>query len=187
MPTTSKPALTSSAAVTEESTPPDIAMTMRWSAGLPARSRSAGCIQAHPPEIGFQAGGGGKTCRQRWKAPVAGATAELLVERRRAIAREALVFRPGIHLQPLAVRIAVAPGGRLGYALGGDLGVADRARRQRHFQVEPVAGNPAVEHEAGIGDRLRCLRLGGHLGLSDTPAAAIFDMQPNLDIERRRD
>src|SRR6266568_8794523 len=41
MPTTSNPAATSSAAVTDESTPPDIATTMRWSAGAPARSMSA--------------------------------------------------------------------------------------------------------------------------------------------------
>src|SRR6516225_1298366 len=44
MPTTSKPRSANRAAVTDESTPPDIATTMRCSAGLPSRSRSSEVI-----------------------------------------------------------------------------------------------------------------------------------------------
>src|ERR1043165_9135917 len=106
MPTTSNPARTSNAAVNEESTPPHIPTTNRWSEGLPGRSRLAGCIQAHLPEIGLQPGGRREARRQGREAPLAPAASKLLVERRRAVAGQALVFRPGIHLEPFAIRIA---------------------------------------------------------------------------------
>src|SRR6266851_8258454 len=122
MPTTSNPAATRSAAVTDESTPPDIATTMRWSAGLPARSMSASGIEAHPPEIGFEPGGGGKRRGQGRKAALAAAPCELLVERGGGIAREALVLGAGIHVEPVAIGVAVMAGGRVGHPLGGDLG-----------------------------------------------------------------
>ena len=79
------------------------------------------------------------------------------------------------------------PGRRIGHPLSGDLGIADHTGRQRHFEVEPVAGEAAVEHEAGIGNRLQRLGLGRHRCLRQTPAAAILDMQADLDIERCRD
>src|SRR5271166_5954020 len=49
MPTTSKPRSASNAAVTDESTPPDIATTTRWPAGSPGRSRSGGRLTVAPP------------------------------------------------------------------------------------------------------------------------------------------
>src|SRR5207248_8244842 len=53
MPTTSNPRSTSRAAVTDESTPPDIATTTRWLAGSPGRSRSGksrlGRLTGSPP------------------------------------------------------------------------------------------------------------------------------------------
>src|ERR1700675_749300 len=102
MPTTSNPASTSSAAVTDESTPPDIATTMRWSAGAPARSISASGIKTHLPEIGFEPGGGGKSAGKRREAPLAAATQKQLVERRGGRAGEALVLGAGIHVEPFA-------------------------------------------------------------------------------------
>src|SRR5712692_2807035 len=162
MPTTSNPAATSSAAVTDESTPPDIATTMRWSAGAPARSMSASASKTHRPEIGFETGGGGKRRGQCRKAAFAAAPGKLLVERRRGVAREALVLGAGIHVEPFAIGVAVMPGRRVGHPFGGDLGVADDARRQRHLEVEPVAGEAAVEHKAGIGDRLQGFGLLSH-------------------------
>src|SRR6266403_2143339 len=140
MPTTSNPAATSSAAVTDESTPPDIATTMRWSAGAPARSMSARGCKTHCPEIGFEPGGGGKRGGQCRKATLAAAPGELLVERRGGLAGEALVLGAGIHVEPFAIGVAVMARRRIGHALGGDLGVADDAWRERDFEVEPVAG-----------------------------------------------
>src|SRR5580765_622649 len=103
MPTTSNPARASKAAVTDESTPPDIATTMRWSPGAPAKSISASGIEAHLPEIGFEPGGGGKACGQCGKTALAAATKKLLVERRRGVAGEALVLGAGIHVEPFAI------------------------------------------------------------------------------------
>src|SRR5712691_9135181 len=77
MPTTSNPAATQSAAVTDESTPPDIATTMRWSEGAPARSMSASGFKTHCPEIGFEPGGGGKGGGQSGEAALAAAPLEL--------------------------------------------------------------------------------------------------------------
>ena len=48
-------------------------------------------------------------------------------------------------------------GSRVSHSLGGDLGIADDAGRERDFEVEPVAGKTAVEDKAGIGDRRRRL------------------------------
>src|SRR5258708_30458176 len=173
MPTTSYPAGTSKAAVTDESTPPDIATTMRWSAGAPARSMSASGIKTptntHRPEIGFEPGRGGKGGGQSGETALAAAPLELLVERGRGLAGEALVLGPGIHVEPFAIGVAALPGRRVGDALGGDLGVADDAFRERDFEVEPVAGEPAVEHEAGIGDRPQGFRLPLHRRLGETP------------------
>src|SRR5260370_13564766 len=102
MPTTSNPAATSSAAVTDESTPPDIATTMRWSAGAPARSMSASGSKTHHPEIGFEPGGGGKRGGQCGKAALAAAPPELVVDRGCGLSRQALVLGPRIHVQPFA-------------------------------------------------------------------------------------
>src|SRR5580700_1065669 len=187
MPTTSNPARTSSAAVTEESTPPDIATTTRWLAGLPERSISASGIEAHLPEIGLEPGGGSEARRQCRESALAAAPGELLVESGRSLAREVLVLRAGIHFEPVAVAVAVEARRRIGNALGGDLGIADDAGRQRDFEVEPVAGEAAIEHEAGIGDRLQRLGLRRHTRLRQIPAAAVFNVQPDLDIERRGD
>src|SRR6478735_2125097 len=109
MPTTSNPARTKSAAVTDESTPPDIATTMRWSAGWPERSRSGSGGKAHRPEIGFEAGGGRKARGQRRDASLAAAPRELLVEGRCAVARQTLVLVTGVHVEPFAVRVALRP------------------------------------------------------------------------------
>src|SRR5579864_64141 len=128
MPTTSNPAAARSAAVTDESTPPDIATTMRWSAGAPGRSMSASGFKTHRPEIGFEPGGGGKRGGQCRKAALAAAPGELLVEGCSGLVREALVLGAGIHVEPLAIGVAVRPGRRVGHPLGGDLGVADNAR-----------------------------------------------------------
>src|SRR5258708_5390131 len=113
MPTTSNPAATQSAAVTDESTPPDIPTTMRWSAGAPARSMSASGCKTHRPEIGFEPGRGGKRGGQSGEAALAAASGELLVERRSGLAREALVFGTGIHVEPFAIGVAVMPGRRV--------------------------------------------------------------------------
>src|SRR5260370_9678050 len=187
MPTTWNPAATSKAAVTDESTPPDIATTMRWPAGAPGRSMSASGCKAHCPEIGLEPGGGGKCGGQRGKAALAAAPLELLVERRRGLAREALVLGPGIHVEPFAIGIVVTPGRRVCHPLGGDLGVADDARRQRDFEIEPIAGETAVEDEARIGDRLQSFRLLRHRRLGETPAAAVVDVLPDFGFERRGD
>src|SRR6266566_4561463 len=109
MPTTSNPAATSKAAVTDESTPPDIATTMRWSAGAPARSMSASGCKTHRPEIGFEPGGGDKGGGQCGETALTAAPGELLVERGRRFAREALVFGAGIHVEPFAIGVAVMP------------------------------------------------------------------------------
>src|SRR5260370_5533565 len=138
MPTTSNPAATKSAAVTDESTPPDIATTMRWSEGAPARSMSASGstarINSHRPEIGFEPGGGGKGGGQCREPALAAAPGERFVERRRGLAGEALVLGAGIHVEPFAIGVAAPPCRRVGQPLGGDLGVADDARRQRDFE-----------------------------------------------------
>ena len=47
--------------------------------------------------------------------------------------------------------------------------------------------SPAVEHKAGIGDRLRRLGRGRHRRLGQAPAAAIVDVEADLDIEGRGD
>src|SRR5713226_3947976 len=109
MPTMSNPASFKSAAVTDESTPPDIATTMRWAAGSPGRSMSrSGRIEPHPPEIGFQPRRAGERCGQCRKAALTAAPGELLVERRGSVAREALVVGAGIHIEPVAVGVTVA-------------------------------------------------------------------------------
>src|SRR5580765_4110614 len=117
MPTTSNPARAIKAAVTDESTPPDIATTMRWSAGGPAMSMSASGIEApinaHLPEIGFEPGGGGKRCGQGGETALAAASRKLLVERRRGFPGEVLVVCAGIHVEPFAIGIALAPGRRV--------------------------------------------------------------------------
>ena len=51
-----------------------------------------------------------------------------------------LIVGAGIHVEPLAISVAVEPGGGIGHARGGDYGVADHTGRQRRFEVEPVAG-----------------------------------------------
>src|ERR1700730_4309063 len=117
MPTTSNPARATSAAATDESTPPDIATTMRWSAGLPVRSMSGSGGKAPLPEIGFEPGGGGVRRGERGKAPFPAAPGELLVERRRHLARDLLVLVSGIHLEPVSIGIAGMPGRRIGHPL----------------------------------------------------------------------
>src|SRR5437763_16584217 len=115
MPMTSYPARVSSAAATDESTPPDIATTTRAPA---SRSRlaanSAGGIEPHLPESGFEPGGRGEVGRQQPDAALAAAQRELLVERRGRLAGQLLVLVAGIHVEPFAVRGAVARCRRVG-------------------------------------------------------------------------
>jgi len=51
------------------------------------------------------------------------------------------------------------------------------------FEVEPVTRATAVEHEAGVGNGLERLRFAGHRRFGQPPAAAIIDVQADLDIE----
>src|SRR5437899_2299840 len=102
MPTTSNRARTQSAAATDESTPPDIATTMRWPAGSPGRSRSIGRIETHLPEAGLKPRGGGERRTQRREAALAPAPGELLIERGGGRPRKALVVLAGVHLEPVA-------------------------------------------------------------------------------------
>src|ERR1700730_11586931 len=104
-----------------------MATTMRWSAGWSVRSMSGSGGKAHLPEIGFEPGGGRERRGERGKAPFPAAPGELLVERRRHLARQLLVFVAGIHLEPVAVGIAGMAGRRIGHPLGGDLSVTDHA------------------------------------------------------------
>src|SRR5437763_8511987 len=106
MPMTSYPARVSSAAATDESTPPDIATTTRPpSPRSRSASNSAGGIEAHLPESGFKPGGRGEVGRQQPDAALAAAPGKLFVERRARLAGELLVLVAGIHVEPFAIRV----------------------------------------------------------------------------------
>src|SRR5262249_49826273 len=111
------------------------------------RKMSSRRVETHLPEISLEPCRDRKIDGKRSEAALPATPGKLLIERRLCLAREALVFGPSVHLQPFAVRISIEARLRIGHSLRGYHGVSDNTRGKCHFEVEPVAGETAVQHE----------------------------------------
>src|SRR5204862_324362 len=76
------------------------------------------------------------------------------------------------------------PGSIIDVAAGAAGAFAPRGRAMI-VELQSDADNfkPAVEHEAGVGNGLERLRFADHRRFRQPPAAAIIDVQADLDIE----
>jgi hypothetical protein len=85
---------------------------------------------------------------------------------------DVLIDCAGIFTDPFAIGMITQGSGAIGCELAADLGIANDTWRQRHMQIEQIAGRAAVEHEARIGDRRLQFRRGLDIRRRQTPAAA---------------
>src|SRR4029077_1684091 len=150
MPTTSYPSDFNSAAVTEESTPPDMATTTRVSRGEPSRSRvlsiavlSGATYCAAPPDKPM--GSGRAHCVTYYRhSPTGSHPRARSAPGRRLEGREEAAVRPGRVALCALVRRGAPPNARTATAVG-------RAPRANHWTAKLFSRPPGGPSEAFAG------------------------------------
>ena len=109
------------------------------------------------------------------------------IERGDGFADQRAVGLTGISGDPFAIRVAVETGVLVGQQELAAFAVADEAGSKRHLEVEQIAREAPLQHEARVGSGFQRFRRRRHAWLVQAPACAIADVQRHFHVHDRAD